>query len=170
MINDPWAELLWVRGPGSPPPHLLVNCGYFGIIKHNSNLNTYLSKLPQKENLTFKLILPLISGILHLQYSSGLEKAKKCLLADFLPKSACEAGSFGEQGARSARRLRGPGTSEASALSPPQAKKIGLGVQSAPRSHGAGTSEASALSPPQAKNFGLFTYCIVHVKPSDAIW
>ena len=85
---------------------------------------------------------------------SGLEKAKKCLLADFFPKCACEAASFGE---RSAPRSRGPGTSEASALSPPQAKIFGLDARSARRSRWAGTNEASALSPPQAKNFGLFT-------------
>ena len=53
----------------------------------------------------------------------------------------------------------GPGTSEASALSPPQAKIFGLGARSAPRSRWPGTSEASALSPPQAKIFGLFTEC-----------
>ena len=84
-------------------------------------------------------------------------KAKKCLLAEvFLPKSACEAGSFGE---RSAPCSHGPGTSEASALSSPQAKNFGLGARSAPRSRGPGTSEASVLSLPQAKNFGLFTVC-----------
>ena len=74
----------------------------------------------------------------------------------FLPKSACETGSFGE---RSAPRSHGPGTSEASAISPPQVNNFGLGARSAPRSCGPGTTEASAPSPPQAKIFGVFTAC-----------
>ena len=69
------------------------------------------------------------------------------------------SGLLEEQGARSAPCSRGPGTSEVSALSPPQAKNFGLGAHYAPRLRGPGTSKASALSPPQAKMFGHFSAC-----------
>ena len=87
----------------------------------------------------------------------SLYKAKKCLLADFLPKSACEAGSFGE---RSSPRSHGPGTSEASASSPPQAKNFGLGARSAPRALAwAGHERSECAWPAAGENFFGF-YCV----------
>ena len=88
-----------------------------------------------------------------------MEKAKKCLLADFFcPKVPARPDHLASEAHHARESSHGPGTSEASALSPLQAKNFGLGARSAPRSRGPGTSEASALSPPQA-NFFLF-YCV----------
>ena len=91
-------------------------------------------------------------------YSSGFIFAQKCLQGQIIWRAKRTTPAAGENfwaRCASAPQSRGPGTSEASALSPPQAKIFGLGGQNAPRSRGPGTIEASALSPPQAKNLEL---------------
>ena len=53
--------------------------------------------LPHKQILEFGRVHPSVHAerplkLLYIQYVTGLCKAKKCLLADFFSKSACEAG------------------------------------------------------------------------------